>query len=75
MKDELDTAVALEPPDADTFDARDEDRAGCELAYRPDGSARLYRTGDALPGEDVLEGFAVPVADLFAGVTDEPART
>lgn len=44
-------------------------------AYRPDGSARLYRTGDALPGEDVLEGFAVPVADLFAGVADEPART
>ena len=37
-------------------------------AYRPDGSARLYRAADTLPGEDVLPGFAVPVAELFDGV-------
>lgn len=43
-------------------------------AYRPDGSARLYRAADALPGEDVLDGFAVPVADLFAGVGDGPVQ-
>lgn len=37
-------------------------------AYRPDGSAKLYRTTDALLGDDVLPGFSVPVADLFEGV-------
>jgi Uma2 family endonuclease len=37
-------------------------------AYRPDGMAKLYRATDTLPGEDVLPGFAVPVADLFEGV-------
>jgi Uma2 family endonuclease len=37
-------------------------------AYKPDGTARLYRTGDTLPGEDVLPGFTVPVAELFEGV-------
>lgn len=37
-------------------------------AYRPDGTARLYRETDTLPGEDVLAGFSVPVAELFEGV-------
>ncbi|MBX9627920.1 MAG: Uma2 family endonuclease [Gemmataceae bacterium] len=37
-------------------------------AYKPDGTARLYRATDTLPGEDVLPGFAVPVADLFEGL-------
>lgn len=37
-------------------------------AYKADGTAKLYRSGDTLPGEDVLPGFAVPVADLFEGV-------
>jgi Uma2 family endonuclease len=37
-------------------------------AYKPDGTARLYRTVDTLPGEDVLLGFGVPVAELFEGV-------
>jgi Uma2 family endonuclease len=36
--------------------------------YRPDGSARLDRVTENLPGEDVLPGFAVPVAELFEGV-------
>ena len=34
-------------------------------AYRPDGTARLYRTSDTLPGEDVLPGFTMPVAEVF----------
>jgi Uma2 family endonuclease len=33
--------------------------------YRPDGSARVLRDEDTLEGEDVLEGFAVRLADLF----------
>ena len=37
-------------------------------AYKPDGTAKLYRTADALPGDDVLPGFSVPVAELFEGV-------
>jgi Uma2 family endonuclease len=37
-------------------------------AYKLDGTARLYRATDTLPGEDVLPGFAVPVAELFEGV-------
>ena len=37
-------------------------------AYRPDGTARLYRATDTLPGEDVLPGFTVPVAELFEGL-------
>lgn len=37
-------------------------------AYRPDGTARRYRAEDTLTGEDVLPGFAVPVAELFEGV-------
>jgi Uma2 family endonuclease len=37
-------------------------------AYRPDGTARLYRSGDTLPGDDVLPGFTVQVDALFVGV-------
>jgi Uma2 family endonuclease len=37
-------------------------------AYRPDGTARRYRAEETLTGEDVLPGFAVPVAELFEGV-------
>ena len=37
-------------------------------AYKPDGTAKLYRSTDTLPGEDVLPGFGVPVAELFEGV-------
>jgi Uma2 family endonuclease len=37
-------------------------------AYRPDGAAKLYRAADTLPGEDVLPGFTVPVAELFEGL-------
>jgi Uma2 family endonuclease len=37
-------------------------------AYKLDGTARLYRATDTLTGEDVLPGFAVPVAELFEGV-------
>jgi len=35
------------------------------MAYRPDGSARLVRTGEALDGEDVVPGFSLPVGELF----------
>ena len=37
-------------------------------AYKPDGTGKLYRAADTLPGEDVLPGFAVPVAELFEGL-------
>jgi Uma2 family endonuclease len=37
-------------------------------AYKPDGTAKLYRSSDTLSGEDVLPGLAVPVAELFEGV-------
>jgi len=37
-------------------------------AYRPEGTAKVYFEADTLPGEDVLPGFAVPVAELFEGV-------
>jgi Uma2 family endonuclease len=33
--------------------------------YRPDGSARLLREGDALDGEDLLPGLAIPLEELF----------
>ena len=34
--------------------------------YRPDGSAQILGCEETLTGEDVLPGFSVPVADLFA---------
>jgi Uma2 family endonuclease len=37
-------------------------------AFKMDGTAKLYRSTDTLVGEDVLPGFAVPVAELFEGV-------
>jgi Uma2 family endonuclease len=35
------------------------------MVYTPD-STRTLRDGDTLPGADVLPGFSIPVADLFA---------
>ena len=32
--------------------------------YRPDGSARVLQGQDSLDGEDVLPGFACPLADI-----------
>jgi Uma2 family endonuclease len=37
-------------------------------AYKADGTAKLYRSTATLPGDDVLPGFAVPVAEVFEGV-------
>jgi len=37
-------------------------------AYRPDGTAKLYRVNDTLSGEDVLPGLSVCVRDLFEGL-------
>lgn len=37
-------------------------------AYKQDGTAKLYRSTDTLTGDDVLPGFAVPVAELFEGI-------
>ncbi len=34
--------------------------------HTPDGLARMLREGDELTGGDVLPGFAMPVAELFA---------
>lgn len=33
--------------------------------YRPDGSARLVRSDEALDGEDVVPGFRLPLEQLF----------
>lgn len=33
--------------------------------YRPDGSARVLREDKTLDGEDILEGFSLPLARLF----------
>jgi Uma2 family endonuclease len=40
-------------------------RARTVTVYRPDGSARLVREPGGLEGEDVLPGFALPLAALF----------
>lgn len=42
--------------------------------YRPDGSARLLREDDALDGEDVLDGFALPLSVLFGTDGQEAGR-
>jgi Uma2 family endonuclease len=34
-------------------------------AYRPDGSARVFRSGEAIDGGDVVPGFSLPVDELF----------
>ncbi|HEX7050192.1 MAG TPA: Uma2 family endonuclease [Longimicrobiales bacterium] len=41
-------------------------RSRTATAYRPDGSARLVRPDEALEGEDVVPGFRLPLAELFA---------
>lgn len=33
--------------------------------YRPDGTARVLREDETLDGEDILEGFSLPLARLF----------
>jgi Uma2 family endonuclease len=35
------------------------------VAYRPDGSARLVRSDEALEGEDAVPGFRLPLGELF----------
>ena len=35
------------------------------VVYRPDGAARLLGDRDALDGEDVVPGLALPLADVF----------
>jgi Uma2 family endonuclease len=37
-------------------------------AYTQDGQIRELRAGDELGGDDVLPGFRVPVAEIFAPV-------
>jgi Uma2 family endonuclease len=36
------------------------------VAYHADGSARLVRADDVLDGEDIVPGFRLPLAELFA---------
>ena len=40
-------------------------RARTVEAYRSPRDVRTFRVGDLLPGDDILPGFAVPVAALF----------
>lgn len=35
-------------------------------AYRPDGSARVLRSGDSIDGWDIIPGFSLPVDELFS---------
>lgn len=35
------------------------------IVYLPDGSSQTYKSGDFLPGGDVLPGFSLAVADIF----------
>lgn len=35
-------------------------------AYRPDGSARVLRSGDSIDGRDVISGFSLPVDEIFS---------
>jgi Uma2 family endonuclease len=39
-------------------------------AYTPDGVARILREGDEIDGGDVLPGFSLPVAALFAEIDE-----
>lgn len=39
--------------------------------HAPGAPARLLRAGDALDGGDVVPGFALPFAELFAALDDE----
>jgi Uma2 family endonuclease len=41
-------------------------------AHRPDGTITLFRGKDTLTAEEILPGFACPVADLFR-LPGEPA--
>jgi Uma2 family endonuclease len=34
--------------------------------YRPDGGARILRSGDSIDGQDVLPGFSLPVDEIFS---------
>lgn len=34
-------------------------------AYSPDGTARLYRKTETLPGGEVLPGFTLPLREIF----------
>lgn len=43
-----------------------EPRRRTVTAHRADGSVRVYREGDEIDGGDVLPGFRLPVADVFA---------
>jgi Uma2 family endonuclease len=57
VKDYLDAGTRLVwvlDPDASTI-----------TVSRPDGTAEVRRTEDALDGEDVLPGLRVPVCELF----------
>ena len=36
------------------------------VVYLRDGTARTYGLGQTIPGDEILPGFALPVADIFA---------
>jgi Uma2 family endonuclease len=40
-------------------------RTKTAMTYRPDGSARIVRTDEALDGEDVLPGFRLSISELL----------
>ena len=41
-------------------------RSRSAIAYRPDGSARLLREHEVLDADEVVPGFRLPLAELFA---------
>lgn len=46
-------------------------RAELVLVLRPNADSRLLHVGDTLDGEDVLPGFAVPVAEIMAQLQED----
>jgi Uma2 family endonuclease len=40
------------------------------IVYGDDGTSRTLKVGDTLTGENVLPGFSVPVADIFAALDE-----
>jgi len=66
-----DTSTVMQQKTLDYFEAGArlvwlvDPRLRTVTVHRADGSARVLRGDEALEGEDVLEGFSVPLAELF----------
>jgi hypothetical protein len=67
-------SIRFSSPNQDGNCRQDLDRRGADgpaLVYRTPETDRLLRVTDALDGEDVLPGFRLPLAELFAELSFE----